>query len=232
VRSIVVISAHHESDDGSVLIMNDETPKLLFDYGGFPPEAYRYSMPNPGSRALASRVASLLTTAGIANSMEINRGHDHGVFVPMLALEVPGQRPTLPIISVSLPGPVDYNQQDQTEKHWNFGKAIAALRMEGTLIVGSGNSFHSRGNMPQDARTYDTYLHGLARGARENGKEGFKAWAEHPLHRKCHPRPEHVLPLIVIAGAASEHPLTEGVEKCTPIPHQFMGHSSSHFVFH
>jgi len=226
VQSIVVVSAHHESSDGRILIMSDDKPKLLFDYEGFPPETYRYTMPNPGSPALASRVASLLTAAGIANSMETNRGHDHGVFVPLLALEVPQKRPSLPIISISLPGPADYSQQGQTEKHWNFGKALSPLRSEGTLILGSGNSFHSRANVPAESKDYDSFLRGLAQGA---SRKDFRNWAEHPQARKCHPRPEHLLPLIVVAGAASASAATGRIQA---IPHDFMGHSASHFVFH
>lgn len=226
VQSVVIVSAHHESADGRILIMDDEQPSLLYDYGGFPPETYKYTMPNPGSRVLAARVASLLAAAGIANSMETNRGHDHGVFVPLLGLKVPQKRPDLPVISISLPGPADYSQQGQTENHWNFGKALTALRMEGVLFVGSGNSFHSRANIPAESKAYDTYLQGLAQGA---GGKDFRHWADHPAARKCHPRPEHLLPLIVLAGAAAASTPKGQVQA---IPHDFMGHAASHFVFH
>lgn len=230
VTSIVIVSAHHESTDGSVLIMKDETPKLLFDYGGFPKETYEYTLSNPGSPALADTISRLLSAAGITNKFETNRGHDHGVFVPMLALHVAEKRPSLPIVSVSLLGPADYKMENQNEKHWKLGVALASLRDQGTLIIGSGNSFHGANAPATKSLEFDNHLKALSDS---RDLHSFLLWENNSAARLCHPRPEHLLPMIVCAGAASSSASSTGEASATisRIPHNFMGHASSHFVF-
>jgi aromatic ring-opening dioxygenase catalytic subunit (LigB family) len=223
IKSIVVISAHHESDDGSVLVMNDLKPKLLFDYSGFPPETYEYTLPNPGEPSLAARVTSLLSAASIPTRTEPGRGHDHGVFVPLLALEVASKRPTLPIVSVSLRGPAAYRTGvNLNSLHWEMGRALAPLRNESVLLLGSGNTYHGRAS-PAEAASFDEHLRALAE---EQGRD-LRRWEEHAAARKCHPRPEHLLPLLVCAGAAE----AAGAVAVESSPHDFMGKAASHFVF-
>jgi aromatic ring-opening dioxygenase catalytic subunit (LigB family) len=182
----VVISGHHESDDGSVSVMADSNPGLLFDYNGFPPESYQYKLPNPGNPELAQRIQALLTAAHIPNQAEEGRGHDHGVFVPLLGLDIP-QRPDLPIVSVSLRGPAAFRTQGPdkqlTELHWALGRALGPLREEGVLILGSGNTHHGRSTRAEAAE-FDANLHRLA----QSDETGLKQWEGHPAARKCHGR--------------------------------------------
>jgi aromatic ring-opening dioxygenase catalytic subunit (LigB family) len=221
VDAIVVVSAHYESDDGCVLVATDERPGLLFDYGGFPPETYKYTMPNPGSPAVAAQVMQLLSDAGIPSKAESGRGHDHGVFVPLLALEIAAKRPSVPVVSVSLCGPAAYTSgaAELTATHWDMGRALSPLRERGVLLVGSGNTFHGR-STSEEAQSFDAHLHSLA-GATERD---LREWYKHAAATKCHPRPEHFLPLLVCAGAAAG---TKGVG----IQHDFMGSAASHFIF-
>ncbi|WP_165703966.1 DODA-type extradiol aromatic ring-opening family dioxygenase [Enhygromyxa salina] len=222
VTTIVVISAHHESRDASVHVMADAAPGLLFDYSGFPPQSYEYTISNPGAPAVATRIVELLTGAGIPSALERGRGHDHGVFVPLMGLQVTTARPELPVVSVSLRGPVDYRagEPQLTESHWAMGLALAPLRSEGVLLVGSGNTYHGRAT-PAEAAGFDTFLRSLG----DTGPSALRRWAEHPAARGCHPRPEHLLPLLVCAGAASTSTQVESM------PHDFMGHAASHFIF-
>lgn len=218
VKAIVVVSAHHETVDRSVQVMTDAQPSLLFDYGGFPPETYTYTLPNPGAPALATRVLAQLTAANIQARPQSGRGHDHGVFIPLLGLGVARHRPSLPVISVSLRGP-GVHRPEVTSDHLRMGHALADLRSEGVLLVGSGNSIHGRCT-PAQSSAYDQHLRSLA----AQGPSAFERWAEHPATRVCHARPEHLLPLLVCAGAAP----SATVEA---IQHTSMGDDSSHFVF-
>ncbi len=221
VTAIVVVSAHYESRDGSVRVMADEAPALLFDYSGFPPPTYAYTIENPGSPRLAARVAELLSDAHIPTADELHRGHDHGTFVPLLGLGVAAQRPRLPVVSISLRGPADYGATESqvTAAHWAMGQALAPLRREGVLLLGSGNTHHGRSTR-REAEEFDGFLRGLG----DAGPSHLRRWAEHPAALRCHPRPEHLLPLLVCAGAAESAQIES-------VPHDFMGNASSHFIF-
>ncbi|MFK7931026.1 MAG: class III extradiol ring-cleavage dioxygenase [Myxococcota bacterium] len=218
VRALVVLSAHHESADAAVDVMMDEQPELLFDYGGFPPETYQYSMDNPGSPGIGRRVLQLLDGVGIPARSQLGRGRDHGLFVPMIGLGVSLKRPTLPVISVSLRGPASY-RSGLTEDHLALGRALAPLRDEGVLLVGSGNTIHGR-CAPAQAKAFSDHLQGLA----AEGPAAFERWDEGPHLSVCHPRPEHLVPLLVCAAAAP-HATVESIE------HVFMGFTANHFIF-
>jgi aromatic ring-opening dioxygenase catalytic subunit (LigB family) len=218
VRAIVVVSAHHEGSGDGVDVMADAQPSLLFDYRGFPPETYRYALPNPGSPELAGRVMALLEGEGIAVREQRERGHDHGVFVPLFGLDVARKRPSLPVVSVSLHGAGSYRPGVDSQQ-FALGQALAPLRQEGVLLVGSGNSVHGRCT-PAQSQAFDDHLNGLA----VEGPAALLRWGEHVDARVCHPRPEHLLPLLVCAGAAPGA-VVEAVR------HTFMGDAASHFVF-
>lgn len=80
-KAIVVISAHFESNP--ISITSSAKPPMLYDYFGFPPEAYKVQYPAPGSPDLARRIQSLLTDKGISSQLDEKRGFDHGVFIPL-----------------------------------------------------------------------------------------------------------------------------------------------------
>ncbi len=82
--AILVISAHWEAR--AFTVMKSPSPPMYYDYGGFPKKAYEVSYPAPGSPALADRVISLLTSAGLDTASDAKRGYDHGVFVPFLLM--------------------------------------------------------------------------------------------------------------------------------------------------
>jgi aromatic ring-opening dioxygenase catalytic subunit (LigB family) len=200
-RAILAISAHWETPRPTV--MTAERPSMLFDYYGFPEHTYRLRYPAPGSPALASRVRALLSAAGIASDEDAARGYDHGVFVPFLLMFPDAE---IPVVQLSLRADLD------PAAHLAIGHALAPLRDEGVLIIGSGMSYHNlRRFWSTDAHdvnaasAFDAWLADAVetRDADDRGAR-LADWANAPGARTAHPRSEHLLPLMVAAGAGGE----------------------------
>src|SRR5689334_8631112 len=131
-RALLVVSAHWEEPVPTV--MTSAHPAMLYDYYGFPPESYQLTWPAPGDPALAGRVRELLGNAGFATAEDTERGFDHGTFVP---LKVTYPEAEIPCVQLSLRRGLD------PAEHIAMGRALAPLRDEGVLIVGSGMSYHN-----------------------------------------------------------------------------------------
>lgn len=192
---LLVVSAHWEQPVPTVLAST--APPLLFDYSGFPPHTYELTWPAPGAPELAHRVRGLLEGAGFASAEDGRRGFDHGTFVP---LKVAWPQPTIPTTQLSLVRGLD------PAAHLRIGEALAPLRDEGVLIIGSGMSYHAmrgfmtaRGNA--DARVFDAWLTDACADPAQRD-EALINWSAAPSGRASHPREEHLLPLHVCAGAA------------------------------
>lgn len=199
-KAVLVISGHWEESRPTVNAA--QRPPLLFDYYGFPEHTYRLTYPAPGSPELAARVQQLFASAGIASEATDQRGLDHGVFIPF---KVVYPNADVPMVQLSLHHSLD------ASVHLAIGKVLAPLRDEGVLIVGSGMSYHNLGEMfvnaagsNEPAEQFDQWLTRTIEdddaGARE---QGLASWLHAPGARRCHPRPEHLLPLMVAAGAAA-----------------------------
>jgi aromatic ring-opening dioxygenase catalytic subunit (LigB family) len=199
-EKLLVISAHWESAVPSVTA--SPAPELLFDYYGFPPHTYELTWPAPGDPALARRVGELFDDAGIAHGEDPARGYDHGVFVPM---KVAVPEADIPTVALSLRVGLD------PAFHLAMGRALAPLREEGVLIVGSGMSFHNlravrmREPLP-DAVAFDDWLTDAMEGRPEDRATHLAQWAAAPGARLCHPREEHLIPICVASGAADDRP--------------------------
>jgi aromatic ring-opening dioxygenase catalytic subunit (LigB family) len=194
-RAVLSVSAHWE--EAVPTVMTAESPPLYYDYSGFPPETYRLSWPAPGATALAARVRELLGGAGLESGEDAARGYDHGTFVPLM-LTFP--EADVPTTQLSLVAGLD------PEAHLAIGRALAPLRDEGVLIVGSGMSYHNmrefRAGGEEPSAAFDGWLREtIALDPRERD-ERLRHWAEAPAARRSHPREEHLLPLMVVAGAA------------------------------
>jgi aromatic ring-opening dioxygenase catalytic subunit (LigB family) len=194
-KALLVVSAHWEEPNPTV--MSGPQPPMLYDYHGFPPESYQVTWPAPGSPQLAQRVQTLLQQAGINAAANAERGFDHGTFVP-LKLTYP--EADVPTVQLSLKRGLD------PAEHIAIGRALEPLRDEGVFIIGSGMTYHNlRAFNPRArpvAEAFDAWLRETAvLGAAERDRR-LSAWTDAPQARAAHPREEHLLPLMVIAGAA------------------------------
>jgi 4,5-DOPA dioxygenase extradiol len=197
--AIVVVSAHWEAHPATLL--GAPHPPMFYDYYGFPKEAYSITYPAPGHPALAERMAGLLEKNGIPARIDIRRGFDHGLFIP-LKLMVP--RADIPSIQLSLLRGLD------PAAHIALGKALRELLNENILVIGSGFSFHNLGaffgqtaGAPDAANDafqdwlIETCCGPLSQSERE---QRLIEWEQAPSARYCHPREEHLLPLHVCLG--------------------------------
>jgi aromatic ring-opening dioxygenase catalytic subunit (LigB family) len=199
-KALVVVSGHWEEPLPKVTA--GPQPPLYFDYYGFPPHTYELTWPAPGMPALAARIADLLGAAGIPCGTDEARGYDHGVFVP-LKLSYP--LADVPTVQLSLKAGLD------PREHLAIGRALAPLRREGVLLLGSGMSYHNMRGFMQPAalaqsRRFDTWLGETVAAEPRERERRLSAWTQAPSARESHPREEHLLPLMVMAGAAPDDP--------------------------
>jgi aromatic ring-opening dioxygenase catalytic subunit (LigB family) len=196
-RAVLVITGHWEATEFSV--STSEHPPMDYDYSGFPPHTYQLQYPAPGSPALAARVTELLAAGGITCRQDPARGYDHGTFVP-LGLMFPNA--DVPIVLLSMKSGYD------AAEHIRVGQMLAALREEGVLILGSGLTYHNMRGFGNPASTpvaaaFESYLNGAITQTDEGVRNQMLVdWAQVPSARQAHPREDHLIPLMVVAGAA------------------------------
>jgi aromatic ring-opening dioxygenase catalytic subunit (LigB family) len=198
-KAVLVISGHWEMPQPTVNTARDHT--LLFDYYGFPEHTYRLTYPAHNSPETVARIEELLSRAGYRAGEDNARGLDHGVFVPFKLIYPDAD---VPMIQLSLLASLD------AAAHVELGQALAPLRDDGVLIVGSGMSFHNnralfaahdQANAASFA--FDEWLTATCADADPERRNALLAdWENAPWARFCHPREEHLLPLHVAAGAA------------------------------
>jgi aromatic ring-opening dioxygenase catalytic subunit (LigB family) len=197
-RAILVVSGHWEAPVFTV--GSAAAPSLIYDYYGFPEHTYRLRFDAPGQPELAHRVRSLLEAGGLAAAEDPERGYDHGVFIPLL-LATP--EADIPVVELSLRADLD------PAAHLAAGRALAPLRDEGVLIIGSGSSWHNmRGSGPSytaRSEAFDAWL-SQAMTDPEGREQAIRDWKQAPYARDAHPREEHLAPLFVAAGAAPGEP--------------------------
>ena len=200
-RAILVISGHWE--EARPTVNAGAAPPLLFDYRGFPTHTYRLTWPAPGAPDLAARVHDLLGEAGMESGLDTSRGWDHGVFVPMKVMFPDADIPT---VQLSLQHGLD------PARHLAIGRALRPLREEGVLIVGSGQTYHNMrgftggiGSVDPAAEAFDAWLReAMADGPTRD--RSLIAWEQAPGARQAQPHEDHLLPLMVAAGAAPGEP--------------------------
>lgn len=200
-QAILVISAHWEEE--TLSLQAQEAPSLLYDYYGFPDHTYKISYPAPGSPPLAQKIKDLFAREKIDIHLNRDRGFDHGVFIP---LKVIYPEASIPILQLSLKkglGPAF---------HIKMGKILAPLRQEGILILGSGMSFHNLQAFfhPSDqfstaSLNFDQWLEKSLQDISQREKSLIE-WKNAPYAQSVHPREEHLIPLMVIAGTAEGDP--------------------------
>lgn len=194
-RAILMVSAHWEAP--VFTLQTHPQPPMVYDYFGFPEHTYRIRYASPGDPALAARTGELLQAAGLAFAFDAERGYDHGMYAPM---QVAFPQADVPTVQLSLRAGLD------PEQHLALGRAVAPLRDEGVLIIGSGLSYHNlrafgvRAAAPSEA--FDAWLHQALALPADERSQALRDWAQAPSARMAHPREEHLLPLMVAVGAA------------------------------
>ncbi|MEM9521688.1 MAG: class III extradiol ring-cleavage dioxygenase [Actinomycetota bacterium] len=200
-KAIVMVTAHWE--EPVFTLAAHPAPGMLYDYFGFPAETYDIHYPAPGDPSLAAAAARQLEASGLDAALDHDRGFDHGTFVPAHVMYPDA---SVPIVQMSVRADFD------PAAHIEAGRALAPLRDQGVLIVGSGYpSYHNLSAMGPAARehsiAFDQWLTDAvtseAGPARSNR---LAAWANAPSARIAHAREEHFLPLLVAAGAAEAEP--------------------------
>jgi aromatic ring-opening dioxygenase catalytic subunit (LigB family) len=194
-RAVLVITAHWEE---TVVSVNATTePAMLFDYYGFPPYTYQLDYPAKGSPELALEAQNLLKTAGIECHLDAARGFDHGVFVPFLIIDPEAK---IPVVTMSLQKNLDPAQ------HIAIGRALTPLRHDNVLIVGSGSSYHNLAEFfngrEHPSQEFDDWLNEAVTSQSATERNSLLTnWSQAPHAKACHPRAEHLLPLMVVSGA-------------------------------
>ena len=197
-KAILMVSGHWETSDFKV--MTSANPPMVYDYSGFPEHTFRVKYSAPGSPKVALRVQKLMQKAGFDTRTDSSRGFDHGTFVPLAAAY---PEANVPVLQLSIRK--DYDP----ETHLAVGRALAPLRKEGVLIVGSGLSYHNLRQFGPEAvlpsAEFDAWLYKTVSGlSSEERNEKLRNWSLAPSARSAHPREDHLIPLMVAAGAAEE----------------------------
>ncbi|KAG9136001.1 hypothetical protein Leryth_015882 [Lithospermum erythrorhizon] len=195
--SILIISAHWETDELGVNCIQGPHD-TIYDFYGFPERMYKLKYPAPGAPELANRVKELLKASGVKRvDVDKKRGLDHGAWVPLMLMYPEAD---IPVCQLSVQSKRD------GAYHYNIGKALAPLKQDGVLIIGSGSATHNlrlRGTMGTTAPwalDFDSWL----KEALLNGRYEDINDYEHkgPSAKLSHPWPEHFYPLHVAMGAA------------------------------
>lgn len=200
-KAVLVITGHWEAPEFSV--STAQRPPMDYDYAGFPEHTYHLQYAAPGSPELAHHVRELLAVAGIRSLEDPHRGFDHGTFVP-LALMYP--QADVPVVLLSLKSSYD------PAEHLRAGEAIAPLRDEQVLIMGSGLTYHNmsgfgRASSTAPAEAFEEYLRqAISQRDATVRNQMLVHWESAPAARLAHPREDHLLPLMVVAGAAQADP--------------------------
>ncbi|OHD04784.1 DODA-type extradiol aromatic ring-opening family dioxygenase [Sphingopyxis sp. RIFCSPHIGHO2_12_FULL_65_19] len=202
-RAVLIVSAHHDAayQGGRATVTASPAPATIHDFGGFPDELFAMRYPAPGDPALASRVVELLARHGLALTADPERGLDHGAWVP-LSLIYPDA--DIPVVQLSIAS------NASPEWHYVLGQALAPLRDDGVLVIGSGSITHNlralfSARLPIDAPapTWVTdFTDWMAdRMAADAIDDVLHSVERAPHGADNHPTPDHILPLFVAMGA-------------------------------
>ncbi|MBD3671217.1 MAG: dioxygenase, partial [Gammaproteobacteria bacterium] len=194
-QAILMISGHWQTEGFHV--MANGHPPMVYDYSGFPEHTYDIVYPAPGAPQLAQKVMEMLQSAGLPSALDHEQGFDHGCFVPMSVMYPEAQ---MPVIQMSL------QIDNDPALHIRAGEALAPLREQGVLIMASGLSYHNLRRMGAEAAgpsaAFDAWLQdSLVGRPAEFRRQRLNQWETAPAAREAHPHEDHLLPLMVAAGA-------------------------------
>ncbi len=198
-KAILIATAHFES--AAPLLSTDEKPAMIYDFGGFPQPLFEIVYPAPGSPAVAERAAEALHAAGHDAYGVSDRGFDHGTWVP-LSLMYPDA--DIPVVQISV------QPELGAAYHMEIGRALAPLRDEGVLVIGSGSLTHNLYELSRSGRQFDApvrdwvveFTDWIAQTLEAGSAEDIAHYRQRaPFARENHPTDEHFLPLPFAMGA-------------------------------
>lgn len=219
-KAILMISGHWE--EKIVNVMGSPKPPMLYDYYGFPPETYQIRYDAPGAPTIAERTVNLLNDAGIKAKLDKARGFDHGTFAPMAVMYPEAD---VPLFQVSMLKSYD------PAAHLAIGRALAPLREEGVMIVGSGLSMHNlrlsngQGRLP--SAQFDQWLYDTMMADPATRTQRIIEWEKAPSARICHEHEDHLVPLFTALGAAENDTATRIFHNVS----SFTGNTVSNYKF-
>ena len=201
-RAVLIVSGHWEAPQFRV--MANAKPAMVYDYHGFPAHTYSVRYEAPGAPDVARRVQELGQYAGVAVELDGQQGFDHGTFAPMVVIYPDAD---VPVLQLSLKTGYDPAQ------HLAIGRALAPLRDEGVLIIGSGLSYHNLRLMGPSAQVpsaqFDHWLQQAVTVPGAQRSAQLVEWQQAPSARVSHPSEDHLIPLMVAVGAAEDEPATQ-----------------------
>ncbi|MDQ0315962.1 DODA-type extradiol aromatic ring-opening family dioxygenase [Amorphus orientalis] len=202
--AIVLVSAHYETELPAALGVS--RPRTIHDFGGFDRKLFEMTYPAPGDPDLASRVAEHLSEAGLSAGVDERWGFDHGVWVPLKLLY---PQADIPVVAVSV------QPQADARHHFEVGRALAPLREEGILVIGSGSLTHNLGairtelgrnpleaDAPEWVTTFAEWMNARISEGELDALLDYRRQA--PFAAENHPTDEHLMPLFSALGAAGE----------------------------
>ncbi|MBI5178570.1 MAG: dioxygenase [Nitrospinae bacterium] len=200
--AIVVLSAHLPAS-GRIGITSCAANHVIYDFGGFAKELFAMEYSAPGYPALAERIAGILSNAGVDAALDEKRGLDHGAWVPLKILYPSAD---VPVVQVSMPYPA------KPETVMEMGKALALLRGENILLIGSGSMTHNLGalnwrgkNAPPEPAYASFEQWVMEKVAARDVDALSRFMADAPNAPLAHPEADHFLPLFFALGCANEN---------------------------
>ncbi|KAJ5607115.1 hypothetical protein N7537_003734 [Penicillium hordei] len=210
-KAVVVFSGHFEADE-----IHGPGHDFVNDFHDSKPFVYEYNWPHQDAPELAAQLWEHLRKAGV-KAKRVERGVDHGVWVPFKVM-FPNEKPLdIPVIQIST------FHGTNLESQIRLGQALQSLRHEGYLIIGSGMAVHSfasieeivdapteereatRAKVLTESRAFDTHLRAAVtkRDAKERNQALLNLETLYEFKRS-HPTVEHFTPLLVAAAAAGD----------------------------
>jgi 4,5-DOPA dioxygenase extradiol len=193
-RAVLVVSAHWYVHATAVTAM--PRPRTIHDFYGFPPELFEVEYPAPGLPELAEQVADVVSPAWVGADVD-SWGLDHGAW-SVLRHVFPDA--DVPVVQLSV------NALEDAEYHLRLGAALAPLREDGVLVVGSGNVVHDLAGvsraMPDAGFDWARRFDDAVRECMLTDPAAVTRLDGHPDFRRAVPTPDHFLPLLYVAGLA------------------------------
>ncbi len=203
-RAVLCISAHWVTE--GVRVTANALPRTIHDFGGFPPELFAVQYPAPGAPALAADIAKRLAAFGAET--DANWGLDHGAWSVLVHLYPDAD---VPIAQLSL------DARATPQRHYAIGQALAPLRDEGVLILGSGNIVHNlrhwRDSAAQD--WVSSFDDSIADRIAARDHQAVIDYRNHPMAKTAAPDWDHFVPLLYVLGAQGEGETAEWFNRAT-----------------